>query len=172
MADELAALPALQARLEWELDTTEQSIAESALADLSDDARFYGSSLWDSTNVPRQVASLVLRAAVRYMRNPDGYITSRAGDETVQWAESHDAGTAAFTEREQKMLAAIAGKGTGLTSVNTVAYGPTRKGGPRYINPMTKDVAYADGYAPVDPTGYAGPGPDPFPFFTDDVGSI
>lgn len=171
MADELAQLPELQARLEWTLDAQEQVVAQSALADLSDDARFYGSSRWDSTNCPRQAKSLVLRAAVRYMRNPDGYITSRAGDETVQWAESEEGGTAAFNEREQKMLAAIAGKGSGITSVTTVAYGPTRARGPRYINPMTQDTSYDTGFSPVSSVGYSGEVKD-FPMFADDTGSI
>jgi hypothetical protein len=160
MADELATLPDLQARLDWTLSTAEESVATSALADLSDDARFYGSSLWDSVTAPRQFTSLVLRAAARYMRNPDGFTESRAGDETVEWADREEAGTAAFNKREQKMLAAIAGKGGGITSVSTVAYGPTRTSGPRYINPVTKDIDYDTGYVPSEGAPlpwYAGP---------------
>jgi len=33
------------------------------------------------------VRTLVLRCAARYMRNPDGYVTSRAGDETLTWSD-------------------------------------------------------------------------------------
>jgi hypothetical protein len=152
VADEFATLPELQARLDWTLDAGEQSVATAALADLSDDARFYGSQRWDSTTAPRQAKSLVLRAAARHMRNPDGYVQSRAGDETIQWSDGgEDAGTAHFTEREQKILGALAGRGQGIVSVQTVAHGPLRASGPRYINPMTKGVGNDDTiYAPTD----------------------
>lgn len=157
MADELATLPELQSRLDWQLDTGEQSVAQGALEDLSDDARFYGSQRWDSTTAPRQVKSLVLRAAARFMRNPDGFVQSRAGDETIQWSDGgEDAGTAHFTEREQKILAALSGRGQGIVSVQAVAYGPTRTAGPRYINPMTPGVGSED-------TIYATTETKPFP---------
>lgn len=150
MADAIATLADLQARLDWELDLSEEGVAQGAIDDLSDDARFYGKSTWDSTTAPRQVKSLVLRAAVRYVRNPDGYITSRAGDETVQWAENSDAGTAAFTEQERKMLAQIAGRGSGIVSVQLIAHGPTNRN-PRYINPYSKGPGGDDAiYAQAD----------------------
>lgn len=140
MADELATLPDLQARLDWDLDAGEQGVAIGALEDLSDDARFYGSSRWTSTAVPRQVRSLVLRAAARFMRNPDGYVQSRAGDESVGWPDlGAEAGTATFNKREQKMLAALAGRGASLVSVSVIAYDPGTRRAPRYINPMVKD---------------------------------
>jgi hypothetical protein len=161
VADELATLPELQSRLDWALDTGEQSVATAALADLSDDARFYGSQRWDSTTAPRQVKSLVLRAAARFMRNPDGFVQSRAGDETIQWSDNgEDAGTAHFTEREQKILGALAGRGQGIASVQTVAHGPLRASGPQYINPMTKDVGDGE-------TVYASTEAKPFPIYYD-----
>jgi hypothetical protein len=161
MADELATLPELQARLDWELDPGEQNVATGALEDLSDDARFYGSSRWDSTNAPRQVKSLVLRAAARFMRNPDGFVQSRAGDETIVWSDKgEDAGTAHFTDREEKILSSIAGRGTGLVSVNVVAYGPTTKRTTRYIDPISRDVGGdAAIYVPSDVK--------PFPLFAE-----
>jgi hypothetical protein len=162
VADELATLPELQARLDWQLDTGEQSVATGALSDLSDDARFYGSSRWDSDTAPRQVKSLVLRAAARFMRNPDGFVQSRAGDETIQWVDGgEDAGTAHFTEREEKILATLAGRGTGLTSVNVVAYGPTNRRGPRYIDPISQHVSDNFGYVPAEN------GAAPLPFYTE-----
>ena len=162
MALELATLPELQARLDWQLDSGEQNVATSALEDLSDDARFYGSNRWDSDTAPRQVKSLVLRAAVRHMRNPDGFVQSRAGDETIQWSDGgEDAGTAHFTQREEKMLAALAGRGSCLASVNVVAYGPTNRRGPRYINPHTQDVSESIGYVPAEN------GAAPLPFYVE-----
>lgn len=162
MAFDIAEFTELQARLDWTLDAGEQNVAESALSDLSDDARFYGSSRWDSETAPRQVKSLVLRAAVRHMRNPDGFVQSRAGDETIQWSDGgEDAGTAHFTEREEKMLAAMAGRGTGLVSVNVIAYGPTHSRGPRYIDPIPQHVSEGYGYVPAEN------GAAPLPFYTE-----
>lgn len=168
----LATLDELKARLDWELDTSEESVATSALEDLSDDALFYGSANWTETTVPRQAKSLLLRAAARYMRNPDGYIQSRAGDETLVWSDQgEDSGTAYFSEREQKLLNQIAGRNVGLVSVQLQAHGPARRRGPRYIDPTTKELYnYDAGYVPIVAEGYAGI-PDPFPFYADDDGS-
>lgn len=167
MADELATLPELQSRLDWELDSGEQGVATAALADLSDDARFYGSQRWDSATAPRQVKSLVLRAAARFMRNPDGYVQSRAGDETIVWndAAGEDAGTAHFTEREEKILAALAGRGQGIVSVQAVAHGPARRSGPRYIDPSTDGLDY-------DGTINATTEAKPFPVYSEDEGGL
>lgn len=145
MAETIATIEELQARLDWTLEAEEQGVAQAALDDLSDDARFYGSVLWESTNAPRQVKSLVLRAAARFMRNPDGYKQSRAGDETVIWNDIEEgAGTASFTTQEQKMLATLGGKGVGLYSASVVAYNPGTRKRTRYINPFTKDLGYDD----------------------------
>jgi hypothetical protein len=161
MADTLATLPELQARLDWELEPGEQNVAIGALEDLSDDARFYGSSRWNSTNVPRQVKSLVLRAAARYLRNPDGFVQSRAGDETIVWTDrGEDAGTAHFNTREEKTLGSIAGRGTGLTSVNVVAHGPSTRRAPRYVDPISRNVGGDDAiYVPSEVK--------PFPLFAE-----
>ena len=151
MADEFATVPELQARLDWELDAGEQGVAQGALEDLSDDARYYGSASWDSGNAPRQVKTLVLRAAARFMRNPDGYLQSRAGDETLIWGDrGHESGSAYFTDKEQQQLAQLAGKNQGFYSVEVTAWGPTNPDGP--------------GYVPVDGSTYAGT-PKDFPLF-------
>lgn len=150
----LAALEELQARLDWDLDTGEELVATGALEDLSDDARFYGSDSWTSASVaPRQVKSLVLRAAARFMRNPDGYVSSRAGDEAVTWSDrGHSAGSPYFTREERESLASLAGRSS-IYSVDTVAWGPTKKAGP--------------GYAPTDVANQK-----QFPFYADDQGSV
>jgi len=155
MEDALATVDDLQDRLDWVLDEGEQGVATGALEDLSDDARFYGSSSWDSTNAPRQVRSLVLRAAARFMRNPDGYTQSRAGDETLAWADrGEDAGSAFFTKKEQQMLARLAGvSSTSVMSVPLQAWGPSKKTGP--------------GYVPLDPSGYEKK-PRDFPLFAEE----
>lgn len=170
MADELATLAELEARLDWTLDTGEQGVATAALADLSDDARYYGSDNWNDQTAPRQAKSLVLRAAVRYMRNPDGFTTSRAGDETVQWAESEDLGSASFTKKEQEILASLAGRNTTLWSAPVTAWSP-RKSGPRLLNPTTPGLCYDAGHSPVSQAGFAGT-PSSFPMYADDEESL
>lgn len=144
----LVALDELKARLEWELDADEERLAGGTLEELSDDARYYGNATWASASTaPRQVKSLITRAAARFLRNPDGYTQSRAGDETLGWADrGEDAGTAAFTEKEIKMLRQIGG-GSRLHSAPITAWGTT--------------VQETHGFVPV-----AGGG-DPFPYFND-----
>lgn len=97
-------------------------MAESALEDLSEDARFYGKD-WPVAAVPPIIKRLILRAAVRHMRNVDGYETSRAGDETVQWSEKNGQdGTAHFLPDEIKTIEQAAfGKPT-LRSASVFAF--------------------------------------------------
>lgn len=137
-------------RLEWVLDENERRLAEATLEELSDDARFYGSDSWDSEDTaPRQVVSLVMRAAKRFLRNPDGYTQSRAGDETLAWTDlGHDAGSPTFNEREVKMLRALAGR-SALTTVEITAWNSRRRPG-------------AEGFVPVV-------NGEPFPMFSSDT---
>lgn len=110
----LATLAELAEGLEWTLSDEEERLATATLEDLSDDARHHGSEKWfDSQVAPQPVKRLVLRVARRYMRNPDGYVTSRAGDETLTWADQGERmGSAFFNEDEVKMLRSWAGKGS------------------------------------------------------------
>lgn len=131
MADlPLASLDDLKLRLDWELDVDEERVATAALEDLSNEARFYGSSAWSSPAVaPPFVRTLILKAASRYMKNVEGYIQSRAGDETVQWAEIPGGmGTASFTDVESRKLASIA-RPSALINSNTYVYS-NRKAAP------------------------------------------
>lgn len=161
MSTDLATLVELKERLEWTLDAGEERAAAGALSDLSDDARFYGSTQWEMNSVPRQVKGLVLRAAARFIRNPDGFVQSRAGDETVGWGDrGDDAVTAQFTRQEQDMLAAIAGRRQGLVSAGIVAYGPTTRRAPRYIDPVSKGGTFE--YLPAPTEGA------PIPYFIED----
>lgn len=146
----LATLDELKARLDWTLDGDEEHVASAALEDLSDDARFYGRDAWtDPEHTPRTVVKMVVRAAARYMRNPDGYTQSRAGDETLTWNEdrSGQAGAAHFNETEIKALRSMAGAG-GIYSVPISAHNGGKK---------TAQV----GFVPV-PTSS-----EPFPMFAD-----
>lgn len=128
MADELIEPAEVISRLDWELDALELSLLDGAIEDLSEDARHYGLTSWTSENAPRQVKSLVRRAAKRYMTNHDGYNTSRAGDETVGWSDKApqvaSGGTAEFTPKERDMLREIAGNvNSGFYSTEIAGWG-------------------------------------------------
>lgn len=143
----LATIAELTQRLDWTLDEDETRAANGALEELSEQALYYGKPTWTDLTVPRLVKNVVLAAAARYLRNPDGYTQSRAGDETLVWSDrGHDAGTAYFTEREIKMIRATAGA-TGFGSAPITAWG-------------TRSFPTI-GYVPVQGGG------DPFPMFAD-----
>ncbi|MFI5861815.1 hypothetical protein [Streptomyces sp. NPDC051546] len=147
-----AALNELKDRLDWDLDPDELRIAAGALEDASDLAATYGRD-WPEASLPRLVRTLVLKAAARYMRNPNGYTQSRAGDETLAWSDAHgrDAGSVYFTREEIRLLEELAGRKRGITSVAVSAWGtkPQR--------------AEASGLVPVDYSPAA-----PFPLFGDE----
>ena len=123
-----ATLEELQNRLDWTLDEGEERVAEAALEDASDLARAYGRTWWDETlsenTAPRLVRTLVLKACARYMKNYQGYTQSRAGDETVMWADAagENLGQVYFTRDEIKMVEGLAGKRTALISVPVIAW--------------------------------------------------
>lgn len=114
----LVSLVELMDGLEWELDAGEQKLAIATLEDLSDDARYHGLDSWtDEAHTPEPVRRLIKRVARRFMRNPDGYVTSRAGDEAVSWSDRGErGGTASFNDNEVAMLRGWAGK-AGIASV-------------------------------------------------------
>lgn len=145
---DFATIEELTARLDWTLDADETRIAVAALEDLSDQARYYGLAWPVPATAPRMVRSIVLNAAVRYMRNPDGYTLSRAGDETLQWTDlGPDAGAAHFNDKEIKALRKMAGA-TGLGTVPMTAWGQ-----------MKQQVEV--GYVPVPVSS------EPFPLYAD-----
>ena len=156
----LVSVEELSDRLPFEMDSDEEREATGALDDLSDDARYYGSESWETPETaPHQVKNLILKAAVRHMKNYEGYTQSRAGDETVGWTDrGHESGSAYFTESEQKRLAAYANRST-LHSVSVSSWG-------------TKTPP--EGFVPVDDAVYdaAGnriSGGKPFPLYTSDT---
>lgn len=151
MDDAYATLAELKDRLDWTLSDAEERMAQSALIDASDLARFHGLE-WSVEFAPRMVSRLVLRACARYMRNPDGFTQSRAGDETVAWNDSagENARDVYFTRSEINLLEKLAGKGSGFGTAPVSAWGPQRK-------------------RPVGMVPVSGPaGQDSFPLFADD----
>lgn len=148
-----ATLTELKGRLEWDLDAGEERIAQGALDDLSADAAFYGRP-WTDETVPAYIKTLVLKAAQRYMRNPDGYETSRAGDETLGWGErpGNESGAASFTDKEIAAIRSLIRPAV-FGSVNVQAWG-------------TKLPSASVGRVPV--SGY--PGERTFPYFSSEDG--
>lgn len=145
----LASVTQLAARLPFDMDEGERREAAGALADLSDEARYYGSDNWlTPTEAPYSVINMVLKAAVRHMKNPDGFIQSRAGDESVAWVgRGEESGGASFTSMERERLRELGGdRRPRLHSVGV--YGWQTKETP---------ATSATGRVPVDGTSYTYP---------------
>lgn len=132
----LASVEDVQGRLPFEMSEDEEREAEGAITDLSDDARFYGSSLWSPASCPRVVKNMVAKAAARHMKNYEGFVSSRAGDEAVAWTDRGEgSGSAEFTKREQNILRQM-GIRPSLSSAPISPYG-------------TRDIACADETVPA-----------------------
>jgi len=150
----LADLAAVESRLDWTLDSAEIAMAIAALEEASDLAREYAGATWSSpAAAPRLVRGLVATAVARLLRNPDGYVSSRAGDEAVQWAELEEsAGLVPFTPAEIRLLRGIAGTAT-FGTIGIVAWG----NGPRAPREGRT------GYVPAEGGG------DPIPMFASET---
>lgn len=100
-----ATIDEVEDRLDFEMDDATRRMAGAALDDASDMASDYKN--WEDPGpVPGAVKRIVLRAVVRYIRNPDGYSQSRAGDELVAWHQrvGDRPGEVYFTDDEIKTL--------------------------------------------------------------------
>ncbi|WP_326554670.1 hypothetical protein [Micromonospora sp. NBC_01813] len=140
----------VQRRLDFTLSEQEATAVSAALEDLSNEARFIADREWsDVDNLPNPVRNTVVKAATRWARNMNGYVLSRAGDETLQWANvGEEAGAPEFTAKEIKLIRAV---------------GDGRQGAPffgsievyAYVRPGTFDHGYL---------GTVNGGNKPFPF--------
>lgn len=139
--DPFATLDELKARLDWTLTPDEERTGTAALEDASDLARGYGRDWEGPTTAPRLVRTLVLAACQRYMRNPDAYTQSRAGDEHLAWADTGKVQSSpAFTEEEIALIGQLAGDSKAFGSVGVSAWGPMRD---------TARYRHREGYVPV-----------------------
>lgn len=129
----LVTLDEVKARIDWTLDEGEERLTQGALDDLSEDARFYSGQEWEiAADAPPRVKSLILRATVRFLRNPEGASQSRAGDETLAWdnRRNEKAGSAYFVDDEIAELQQVnSGLKPGFGTFGTYAW--TQGGGPR-----------------------------------------
>lgn len=123
--DPLVSVPELAARVPFVMTDDEVREAEMALESLSDDARYYGKASWiDANSAPQQIKNLVLRAAARHMKNYEGYVQSRAGDEGLMWTDrGEEAGSAYFTKSEVRILQSYSGnRNSGFHSSDSFAW--------------------------------------------------
>lgn len=100
----------VQRRLDFTLDELETSAVQLALEDLSNEARFIAGREWsDVGNVPNVLRTLVVKAVARWARNMDGYVQSRAADETLIWSDlkSEEVGAPHFTRSEVNLIRAV-----------------------------------------------------------------
>lgn len=155
----LVTLAELKARCDWTFDADEDRAAPGYLDEASDLVCAYGRDSWTSTSAPRMAKNIVISAVRRFMRNPEGYVTSRAGDETVAYAEDPNAATIYLTQAEIKLLRGLSGSGS-LRSAAVSAWGPHKS---------TPGLTYPASYTPVEQTvpvsGYEGE--KAFPYFGD-----
>lgn len=152
----LATTDTLAARLPFVMSADELRDAQGALDDLSDEARYLGNSTWvDAEHTPTEVCNLVLKAAARFMKNPDGYTVSRAGDESVGWSDRRtnvdEAGSAYFSSAEKERLRDLGGRqNSGFHSVGMFAFQTQPNG------------TSPEGFVPVEGSDYM------FPMFSND----
>lgn len=118
------------ARLEFELEPKLEAAAEGHLQDMIIEAQVLGKR-WTPAGMPPIVAKCIRAAMIRWLRRPEGYVQSRAGDETLQWGEgdSEAAGAPVFTRAEIDLIqgATLAGRpADGFSIATTTPHGPTR----------------------------------------------
>lgn len=114
-----ADLQDLEDQLDFDLDEQAQRQAVAKLQLASDYAAHYAGIEWQESRAPRIVKSIVLNVVERYMRNPDGYTQSRAGDETLMWDDNSGKGPFHFTDEEKEILQNLGRVNPGLYSVQT-----------------------------------------------------
>jgi len=154
MADPLASLEDLKARLEFELEDEHLILmANGALEDASILVREYGVQSWTADTAPPIAVMLTLKAAARFMNNPSLLDTARGADETNMWGEVNAKGVHLEPD-EIALLREHRKIDRGLVSVPTQLWGAAP---PRYRGPHGQvPVDYGQGngkYFPLYPDG-------------------
>lgn len=160
-----ATLEELVDGLEWELDEGERRLAVQTLDEASDLVRAYGRN-WTPENVPAFVKRLTLKVTARFLRNPDAYVSSRAGDETVAFQEVGAEHVGVYLTREEQKLVKKFTRAPGIVSVPIIAHGTVERPLARLV-----PVDYGGEPFPFGPLSPAeeSPVPDPITGFTTDA---
>lgn len=126
----LAEVSALELRLGLEIGTlqgADLARASAALEDASALVRAEASKTWldaddNTVTAPAQVITIVVKAALREFRNPDGFTSEQIGDYSYR---TDNTGGVYLTEEERRIVRAAAGaSGHGVWSPRTpTAYG-------------------------------------------------
>jgi hypothetical protein len=116
----LATVDELEDRLGRALTTDpERAQAEAALSDASALVRDEGRSDWDATTVPQAVAAVVLTAALRVVRNPEGFVSEAIGAYNYRLPEQSSLGIY-LTETEKGIVRKYrTSRGSGLWTQST-----------------------------------------------------
>ena len=107
----LATVSDLEARLGADI-TGGAAIAraEAALEDASAIVLDEGDDEWTDQTVPARAKQVVLAAALRVWRNPDGLSQSSVGDVSVSYSRSGAQGAAYLTKHERRAVRRLAGR--------------------------------------------------------------
>jgi hypothetical protein len=116
-----ATLTELKDAVEFEVDDGLARLATGTLDEVSDLIRTHGLD-WDTDNAPGYVKRLTIKATARFLRNPDAYTQSRAGDETLGWRDQgEEAGGAYLTRAEIEAVRRLSGS-SGFASVQVIGW--------------------------------------------------
>ncbi|WP_327073324.1 hypothetical protein OG196_15150 [Kitasatospora purpeofusca] len=122
MPGPLATVDQLTARLGYPLTGPDLTMAEAALADASAMVRAHGLPWTDPATVPDVVRSVVLAAAERRVRNPEGYRMEMQGSYSYQLPASAPVGVE-LTTGEARLIRGAAGIGGGVFAVPIAGLG-------------------------------------------------
>lgn len=120
----LAEVSALELRLGFETGTLQGpdlARAQAALADASALVRAEANKAWldsdSNVTAPAQVVTIVVKAALREFKNPDGFTSEQMGDYSYR---TDNAGGVYLTEDERRIVRSAAGSGAyGAWTVHT-----------------------------------------------------
>lgn len=114
MAEPLADVAALEARMGRPLDAGETEMATSAIAAASARVRLYGRPWLNPATVPEVVTDVVLAVAERRVRNPEGLRSEML--DGYQYQRATGASGTELTHDERQLIEMVSGRG-GLMSV-------------------------------------------------------
>lgn len=160
MADPLASLNDLRARLEFEIDAGDhlEKLAEASLEDASTLVREYGVRTWTAGTAPPIAVMLTLKAAARFMNNPMSLEQARGADEQNSWGSGNANGVHLLPD-EIALLREHRKQDRGVVSVPTQLWGAAK---PRVINGHQVPVDYGNGTAKWFPLYEEGDQYDPY----------
>lgn len=114
----MSLLDDLKLSVEWTLSPEQERIAQWAINSLSLEAAYLASVAWTTPEPPPIIGLQVVKAASRWVRNPDGLSQDRVGDMTIGRpygsVEIHSSPT--FTPDEAKLIKSYSGATTASPS--------------------------------------------------------